>query len=71
MRWIPVYISMFFMRIIENVKPYLIRVRTIIRTISGVLSRPAYKESNSTIIAGFMEHDPKNAAMKHHGKKIY
>lgn len=66
MRWIPVYISLLCMRFIDRVRPYFVRANTFIRTISGILRRPIYKESNKTIIAGFMEHDPKEAAIKNH-----
>ena len=64
MRWIPVYISIFFMRIIDHVRPYVIHANSFVRTISGILTRTVYKESNSTVIAGFMDHDPKEAAIK-------
>ena len=66
MRWIPVYISIVCMRLIDRVRPYLVRANTFIRSISGILRRPTYKESNVTIVAGFMEHDPKEAAIKNH-----
>lgn len=65
MRWIPIYVSLFFMRIIDNVKPYFIRVNVFIRSISGILSK-IYKEPNTTIIVGFMDHDPKMSAIYNH-----
>lgn len=61
MRWIPVCISMFFIQIMDRVKPYLIRANTFIRTVSGIFSKP-----NKTIVAGYMEHDPKQEAIKRH-----
>ena len=64
MRWIPVCISLFFIRIIDRVRPYIIKANSFVRTISGILSRPIYKDSNRTIIVGFMDHNPKEAAIK-------
>jgi hypothetical protein len=66
MRWIPVYIWLLCMRLIDRVRPYFVRANTFIRSISGILRRPTYKESNATIVAGFMDHDPKEAAIKNH-----
>jgi hypothetical protein len=66
MRCIPVYISLLFIRLIDNVRPYFIGANTFIRNISGILSRSKYKEMNDTIVIGFMDHDPKEAAMKIH-----
>jgi len=65
MRWVSIYVSLFFMRILDNVKPYFIRVNTFIRSISGILTKNN-KETNGTIIVGFMEHDPKMSAIHNH-----
>lgn len=66
MRWIPVYISLLCMRLLDRVRPYVMRANTFIRTISGILRRPVYKEPNRTIVPGFMDYDPKEGAIKNH-----
>ena len=73
--WLCIYL--FYMNIIENVKPYIIRANTFIRSISGIISR-TYSQQNinttenvpTTIVAGYMEHDPKSAALKKHSKSL-
>ena len=71
--WLCIYL--FYMNIIENVKPYIIRANTFIRSISGIIAR-TYSQQNinttdnapTTIVAGYMEHYPKSAALKKHSK---
>ena len=53
------------MRLVDHVRPYFILANTFIRSISGIFTRPIYKESNKTVVPGFMEHDPKESAIKH------
>ena len=65
MRWIPVYISLFFMRIMESVKPYFVRANIFIRSMSGILSR---SYPNNTVVVGYMDHDPKIGAMRNYYK---
>ena len=70
-------IYLFYMNIIENVKPYIIRANSFIRNISGIISR-TYSQRNinttdtvpTKIIAGYMEHEPKLAALKKHSKTL-
>jgi len=80
MKYIPVCISLFFMKIMNFVKPFFIRANHFIRSISGVFSYSVVNnpkefmrirehdssKKNDTIIAGYMEHNPKRDAFRKH-----
>ena len=68
------YMYLLFMNIVDHIKPYIVRANTFIRTISGIFSRTYSQQnitdtSSTTVVVGYMEHDPKSAARK--ARKIH
>lgn len=76
MKYIPVCISLFFVKIMNYVKPYLLKVNHFVKSISRVFSysqieimksdNKAVNNKNDTymLIPGYMDHDPKKYAFR-------
>ena len=78
----PIYISLFFTRVMNFVSPYFTRANRFIKSISGILffpmkqnphefmrepsSLPTKSSHNTIITVGYMEHEAKQQATMKH-----